>query len=268
MSRVVKLATVQVIRPEWDRGSVEENVQQACHWLEEAAALRADIVCLPENVVGMCVPAELAPQPVPGPATDRFCELASRHGMYVIAPLVERSEGRLYGAAVLIDRRGGIAGKYRKVHPTTVAMQRGHSAGDSYPVFQTDFGRIGIMICYDNFFPETARILALNGAEVLFFPTAGDGRGPMAFEVTVRARAIDNCVPVVASVYQNQGRSCIVSAEGYLLADSCEIPGVVAAEVDLDRRITRHEVSGGRGDLREILLEARRPETYHRIVER
>jgi predicted amidohydrolase len=228
----------------------------------------SDIVCLPENVVGMCAPEAQMPQTVPGPATDRFSQLASRHRMYVIAPLIERSGGRLYGTAVLIDRAGAIAGKYRKVHPTTVAAeQKGHSAGDSLPVFRTDFGTIGIMICYDNFFPETARVLALKGAEVLFFPTAGDGRGPLAFEVILRARAIDNCIPVVASVYQNQGRSCIVDARGYLLADSCEIPGVVTAEVDLDCKITRHEVSGGVGDLKEILFKARRPQMYREIVE-
>jgi hypothetical protein len=72
---------------------------------------------------------------------------------------------------------------------------------------------------------------------------------------------------VVASVYQNQGRSCIVSAEGFFLADSCEIPGVVTAGIDLDRKITRHEVSGGKGDLKEILFKARRPETYQPIAE-
>lgn len=267
MSRLVRLTTVQVVRPEWDKGTVEQNIEQACRWLEVAGAQKPDIVCLPEDVVGMCVPPDLAPQSVPGPATERFSRLASKHRMYVIAPLIERGEDGIYGAALLIDRQGSIVGTYRKVHATTVARGRGHSAGDRFPVFETDFGKIGIMICYDNFFPETARILALNGAEILFFPTAGDGRGPMAFEVTVRARAIDNCVPVVASVYQNQGRSCIVSAQGYLLADSCEIPGVVTADVDLDEKITRHEVSGGIGDLKEILLKARRPETYRRIIE-
>ena len=267
MARLVTLATVQVIRPEWGKGNVENNVQQACEWLEEAGKEQPDIVCLPENVVGMCAPPEEMPQPIPGYATDRFSRLASKYSMHVIAPMIEQLETERSPVAVLLGRKGEVIGKYYKVHLTTPAKEkRGYIAGDSYPVFETDFGKIGIMICYDNFFPETARILALHGAEVLFFPTAGDGRGPLAFDTIMRARALDNCIPIVASVYQNQGRSCVISAEGYIIADSCEIPGVVTAEVDLDRKITRHEVSGGTGSLKEILFAARRPETYQDIA--
>lgn len=273
MARVVRLSTAQVARPDWDRGTVEQNVDQSCTLIEEAGRLNADIVCLPENVAGMCVvPQEAGLQTVPGPVTDRFCGIAARYGMYIIAPMMEqRDEGpngiNVYNTAVIIDRKGQIVGVYDKVHLTTPAISRGHRAGNTYPVFETDFGRIGIMICYDFFFPESARILALNGAEVLFVPTAGDGRGPAVFDALVRARAIDNCVSVVASVSQNQGRSCVVSPEGDLLADSREIPGVVYTDVDLDRQILRHEVSGGRGDLRGILFRARRPETYNAISE-
>ena len=261
----MKLATVQVIRPEWGKGKVEENVEQACGGLEEAGKEKPDIVCLPENVVGMCAPQEEKPQIIPGYATDRFSRIARAYHMYVVAPMIEQRETVRSPVAVLLDRKGEIIGKYCKVHLTT-SEKRVYSPGNRYPVFETDFGKIGIMICYDNFFPETARILTLHGAEVLFFATAGDGRGPLAFDTILCARAIDNCIPIVASVYQNQGRSCIVNAEGYFIADSCEIPGVVTAEIDLDKGITRHEVSGGKGDLKDILFAARRPETYQDIA--
>ncbi|MEW5815358.1 MAG: carbon-nitrogen hydrolase family protein [Spirochaetota bacterium] len=267
MARLVKLATVQVIRPEWDKGEIEENIEQACKWLEEAGRDKTDIVCLPENVVGMCVPpARQKPQPIPGYAADKFAKLAKKYNMYIIAPMIELKDGKSRPMAAVIDRAGEIIGKYYKVHCTTPALEKGYIPGNDFTVFETDFGKIGIMICYDYFFPESARILTLKGAEILFFPTAGDGRGPLVFETLIRARAIDNCVPIVTAVSQNQGRSCIVNNQGYLIADTCEIPGVVTAVVDLDKNITRHEVSGGTGDLREVMLKARRPETYHEIV--
>ena len=230
-ARVITVATVQVIRPDWDRGIVAENMEQASRYLEEAGALGADIALLPENVVGMCVkPPEIAIQTVPGPATEAFGENAARHGMYIIWP-DDRTFGERRSGNQTLQRRGYHRSKRRN--------SRIVPKGTPYNP----------------------------GAEILFFPTASDGRGPVIFDSLVRERAVDNCVHLVASVYQNKGRSCIMSADGMLLADSFEILGMVTAEIDLDRRITRHEVSGGVGDLKEILFAARRSETYEKIVE-
>src|SRR5690606_21644241 len=103
-----------------------------------------------------------------------------------------------HNTAVLIDRQGKLVGKYRKVHLTIGEGENGLTPGTDYPVYDTDFGRIGLMTCWDNWFSEPARILRLKGAEMLFMPLAGDGDNTH-WDVVWKARAIDNGVWMVTS---------------------------------------------------------------------
>lgn len=208
------------------------------------AARGADLVCLPEliNVTGVTGMdrAELA-EPIPGPTYEHLAEKAREHGFYVAASLLERQGGAIYNTGLMIDRTGGILGKYRKTHlaPGEDLLQ-GVAPGNDHPVFQTDFGAVGYMICWDGHFPEVPRMLALQGARVILFSNMGDGReGGAIWEPFIRTRAIDNQAHIVAAV--NGGRSCIVSPKGEVLALADGTPGArVTAECDLDATISNY----------------------------
>ena len=118
---------------------------------------KADIVCLPEGITVVNTGQKYmdVSEPVPGPSTRFLGKLAKKYNMYIIAGIYEREGVAVYNTAVLLDRSGVLAGKYRKVCLPREEIERGLTPGDSFPVFDTDFGRIGIMICWDVFFPGT-----------------------------------------------------------------------------------------------------------------
>jgi predicted amidohydrolase len=197
----------------------------------------------------------------------------------VIVPTYELDEGQVRNSAVILDRAGHLAGRYVKVH--TVPREKesyGVVAGQEYPTFDLDFARVGIMICYDAYFPEVARILALAGAEVIFFPSLQRSYGEGNIEVQVRARALDNAVHIVRSGYgvavdrawlpgDIAGLSCIVNDEGRIVANCGKHEGFVTARVDLDRpRRGRRSYGDDVGEMRRFLIEDRRPDTYGALL--
>src|SRR5436305_496958 len=122
-------------------GRYERARTTALELLEEAALDRPDIVCLPETFTGLgCGEAEWigSAETVPGPTTDALAAVARRHGMWVICPIVQREGGQRYNAAVLLDRRGAVAGIYHKIHPTIAEIRRGITPGTQATVFETD----------------------------------------------------------------------------------------------------------------------------------
>jgi len=139
---------------------------------------RLDLVVLGEYF--MSRPSEVLEQQAVrlGDVTERIEACAKRHGCYLVVPMVLREEGepaRYSNAAALIDREGRLAGIYRKVHPCTdlkyALLEGGMTPGRDFPVFDCDFGRIGIQICYDVFYPEGWQALAKEGAEIVAFPS-------------------------------------------------------------------------------------------------
>ena len=157
-------------------------------------------------------------------------------GCYLCAGLLERDGGHVYNAAVLYDRRGELVGVQRKVHPYWPEEPMGVVPGDTFQVFSTDFGVVGIIICYDSWWPESARLLALKGAELILFPNAG-------YESKIMpARAIDNNVYLLtASLYS---AAAVMDTRGDLLATTA-VDGVFSAEVDLGHRPKCHPNAGG-----------------------
>ena len=260
-ARKARIGTVY-LRPR--RSTPERNLELFCREIDAAGREKLDIVCLGEviTLVGTeCTVADVA-EPIPGPSTKRLGEAARRNRIWVVAGLTERHGDTLYNTAVLIDRRGELAGTYRKVHLPREEWRKGITPGHEYPVFQTDFGTIAIQICYDWFFPEPETIFALQGAEIIFAPTWGntlpDEDGRAEGETVFRTRARDNGVYMVPSVYD--GNSMVIDPLGRILASNRGQDGVFWAEVDLNAREPLPWV----GHWRSIGPRHRMPATYIR----
>lgn len=227
--RIVRVMTVH----HRARGSktAAENVAVYSKIIRDAAAQKPDIICLPEGmtVVGTGKKYFDVGEPVPGPTTGTLGKLARELRTYIVAGLYERVAPALYNTAVLIDRDGKLVGTYRKTHLPREEWEAGITPGDSYPVFETDFGKIALLVCWDVQFPEPWRAVALQGAELVLLPIWGGS------ETLLRARAIENHVFVVSSSYDL--RSCVVAPDGEILADAKTNGPAATAAINLDAKI-------------------------------
>jgi predicted amidohydrolase len=258
-ARKVRLGAIY-LKPQ--NSTPEKNLDLWCEQIDAAGKLKLDAVCLGEEICSVGTskgPRELA-EPVPGPITERLGAAAKKNHLYVVATLSERDGERVYNTAVLMDREGRLAGKYRKTHLPREEWMKGITPGTEYPVFQTDFGPVAIQICYDWFFPEVAETFALKGARVLFAPTWGttfkDLDGRAEGETVFRVRSRDNGLVLVACVYD--GSSLVIDPLGRVLASQTKDPGIAWAEMDLDR----HEPLFWVGSWPEVGPRDRMPETY------
>ena len=233
--RKVRLAAVHY-KPQGGKTAMD-NCRQFEPLVAEAAKQRADLVVLPETLTYVGVGksyVELA-EPIPGPSTEYFGALAKRHGLYIVAGLLERDKHLVFNVAVLLDPDGKLAGKYRKVSLPRGEIEGGIAPGNEYPVFETRFGKLGMMICYDGFFPEVARQLTNNGAEVIAWPVWGCNPNLAV------ARACENHVYLVSSTYEDISRNWMLTAiydhEGKPITFAEKWGTVIVAEVDLNQRL-------------------------------
>jgi predicted amidohydrolase len=226
--RMVRLATIHH-RPRGTRSS-QEGLDQFAELVAKAGAQKADIVCLPEAIalVGTDLNYVSASEPVPGPTTRFLGNLAKKNNLYIVAGILERKGEAVYNTAVLLDRSGKLAGTYHKVSLPREEIDGGITPGDALPVFDTDFGRIGMMICWDVTYPEQARSLARQGAEVILMPIAGGNL------VLARARAIENQVYLVSSTYDMI--SAVFDQEGKVMKEATDNNPVVTVDVDLNKQ--------------------------------
>ncbi len=267
--RRVRVAATRIL-PDIPTATVAGNTGLMLKMFDEVGPRKPDVVLFSENLATRFVRGPLAEraQPIPGPLTDALAAKAKQYGTYVIATLLEANGDLFHNTAVLIDRQGRLVGRYRKIHLTMEETERGLTPGSEFAVFDTDFGRIGLLTCWDNWFDETARALRLAGAEVLFLPLAGDGTREH-WEHVWKARAMDNGVWLVASSTVTDSPSRILNPQGEVVADATGAFTHAFAELDLNQQWRERYLSVGDGDgeAATLLIKERRPDAYGPLLE-
>ena len=189
-----------------------------------------DVILLPEGITVVGTGRQYAEvaEPLPGPTTATLARIAAKHHAWLVAGLYEREGAAIYNTAVLLDREGNLAGKYRKVYLPREEIEGGITPGSSYPAFRTDFGTVGLMICWDSNYADPARGLALHGAELVLVPIWGGN------ETLMRARAIENRVFIATSGYDYPTQ--IIDPDGKIIGEAKSQGEAVMATIDLNRR--------------------------------
>ncbi len=233
-ARPVRLASIH-FRPSGGKTPMD-NCRMYAPFITDAARQKADLVVLGETVtyVGLGKKPHEVAEPVPGPSTEYFGTLAKKHNLYIVAGLYERYKHIVYNVAVLLGPDGKLVGKYRKVCLPRDEIAAGVTPGKDYPVFKTRFGKVGLMVCYDGFFPEVARELSKNGAEVIAWPVWGCN------PILAAARACENHVYLVSSTYTDASSNWTLTAiyghDGKPIVKAAKWGTVIVADVDLAAR--------------------------------
>ena len=252
-----------------------ENVRTVKTYLEKIKDENPDFVILPEM---FCCPYQTENFPIyaekeGGPVWQQLSGYAKQYGIYLIGGSMPEkdAEGNVYNTSYIFDREGKQIGTHRKVHLFDIDVKGGQTfkesdtltAGDSDTVFDTEFGKIGVMLCFDIRFPELSRMMVNDGAKVIFVPAAFNmTTGPAHWELSFRTRALDNqiymvgCAPArdVSAGYISWGHSIVTDPWGRVIDMLDEKKGILLAELDMDyEEQVREELP---------LLKSRRKDIY------
>lgn len=267
MNGKLKVALIQEI----NHGTAEDNLAVIEQRVAEAANNGAQLVLLQElhNGAYFCQHESVnefdLAETIPGPSTSRLSALAKKHGVVLVASLFEkRAAGLYHNTAVVFEKDGEMLGKYRKMHiPDDPGFNEKFyfTPGDlGFDPIQTSVGKLGVLVCWDQWYPEAARLMALAGAEILLYPTAigwdpGDdqseqARQRMAWILSHRGHAVANGIPVLscnrtgfeasplagAPGIQFWGSSQVLGPQGEIIAEgNTDKPEILFAELDMQR---------------------------------
>ncbi len=244
--RKIRTATVSFLMEDSPH-SVDFNLHRAKKYIEDAARNSADIVCLPETVTTNNVPNPEEEVQNSSEWARFFSHCAREFSIAVIAPFFTRTEDKVFNQATVYDSAGEEIGFYRKLQPTG-SEARWVSPGCEFPILDLGFAKIGIMICLDLYFPEIARIYAMNGTEILFWPTTTHGPTQSGLEAQIRSRAIDHSLYVVESNLAGHppyapyagrfypGTARIIDFNGDIVSQTGRREGLAIYDIDLDER--------------------------------
>jgi N-carbamoylputrescine amidase len=254
----------------------ERNLEKAIKFSQIAIEKGANIICFQELFTTHWFPKEIKKchfsyaEKNEGPSIMRIQKLSKENGIVFVCPIFEtEGEKVFYNSAVIIDAGGEILGTYRKIHIPQIPLWEEKyyfSPGNfGFPVFRTKFATIGVQICWDNFFPEGARILALKGSQIIFSPTAAAFASQKKWETVISSNAISNGIYIfrvnrVGSEEKQDfyGRSFCVSPEGdFLVKPTGMKEGIVLIDIDL-KNIDKVRKEWP-------FFKDRRPETYKEI---
>ncbi|MEU2751388.1 carbon-nitrogen hydrolase family protein [Streptomyces collinus] len=250
---------IAVVQMESKLGKPTQNLRRAEHYIGEAVAQGADLICLPEafSTSGNILEVADVSVTIPGPETDFLREQAKQAGVHLVAGLLERGDdGKYYSTSVLCGPEGTILGHYRRVHCHELEA-RYLSGGSEYPVFDVEFGRIGLMQGYDINFPEVAREYCRRGVDIIVCSALVPEMFAYVANMRLPVRAVDaECIVAFASGIGNNlyagfgymGRSQVLADPLFLEAERFDFvdgdermvdlgkePGVGVVEVDLER---------------------------------
>jgi predicted amidohydrolase len=272
----VKIAGVQM---DPKIGAVKENLAKIMERTRTAAANGANLVVFPECALTGYMftsrtEAILFAESIPGPSTEKLAALCRELGVYLVAGMLEKERDKCFNAAVLVGPEG-LIGKYRKNHLPFLGIDRYLDSGNQpFPVFETAVGRIGLFICYDCTFPESSRVMALAGADILVLPTNWpEGRAKVPLYI-IPTRAYENKVHVVAVDRVGRergaeflGKSKIVNAWGDVLAEAgIENEEIIYGEVSLAEAREKHVIIKA-GEFEADFIHDRKPHLYGKITE-
>ncbi len=274
MKNIIKIAGVQIDCTLMDKHT---NLNRMLASVTAAAAKNADLVVFPECALGgyMYTSMEEAiphTETIPGPATDAIAAHCRKCNILVIFGLLEKDDSHYYNASVLVGP-DGVIGSYRKVHLPYLGIDRFVRGGDRpFRVWDTTAGRLGLFICYDINFPESARVMSLQGADILILSTNWPTGRETVPEHVINTRALENTVNVVAVNRVGTergatfiGRSRIVNAWGETVMEADrEREEIIYGEVDLSMARQKHRVYQP-GEFEVDHIGDRRPDLYGEI---
>jgi predicted amidohydrolase len=271
--------TIALIQMDVAIGNVAANRQKIIDRLREAAARDAQLIVFPEcAVTGYCFDslAEAAPfaEPLDGPSADAIAAACQETGAHAIVGFIERDGAALFNAAMVVGPTG-VIGSYRKVHLPFLGVDRFLTPGDRpFALFELPFGKVGVNICYDASFPESARALKLLGAELIVLPTNWPTGAWRTAEYVLNARANENHVYIVATNrvgtergWQFIGRSKAIDCLGDTLMEaSREAEEMSFVAFDLQES-NRNKIVNVAGAYEIDRLADRRPEFYQLLAQ-
>lgn len=223
---IVSTITLPAIIPASKTGDLASVLEL----LELAGADSPDIICLPEACAQLSNAWDSkTPQKIDGPIIKAISQKANEFNCYIVCPILLQENGKIYNSAILIDRKGNYIGRYDKNHLAPGEEKLGIIAGKNVPVFETDFGRIGVVICFDLNFSELGHILKSNGCEIIFFVSAFDGG------LWLQNWAIQFQCYVISAVSNGIGK--VINPLGQILCQSSLHKPVVSMRINLNYRI-------------------------------